>query len=142
MRNIQTMSSALIKLNRSARRKLKTRDQLIRAAYQVMSEKGVDETTINEITELADVGFGTFYNYFTSKDDLAAQVLDCVIDDLGNRNDQATSSMKGREPDTVQAISIRLTMHEMMTNPMWRWWFNRSDLLVDRMPYSVSCRSK
>ncbi|MFC1664861.1 TetR/AcrR family transcriptional regulator [Pseudomonadota bacterium] len=127
------MSSTLRTPNRSTRRKLRTRDQLIRAAHQLMSTKGVDETTINEITELADLGFGTFYNYFSSKDGLAAQVLDCVIDDLGKRNDLATSTIKPKDPDAVQAISIRLTMREMMTNPMWRWWFNRPDLLVSRM---------
>ena len=119
------MSSALKTPNRSTRRKLRTRDQLIRAAHQIMSEKGIDEATINEITELADLGFGTFYNYFSSKDDLAVQVLDCVIDDLGKRNDLATSKIKLKDPDAVQAISIRLTMREMLTNPMWRWWFNR-----------------
>ncbi len=57
----------------------------------------------------ADVGFGTFYNYFDSKDDIAARVLDCVIDDLGKRNDEATSNIKDGNPAAVQAISIRLT---------------------------------
>ena len=101
------MPSALKTPDRSTRRKLRTRDQLIRAAHHIMSEKGIDEATINEITELADLGFGTFYNYFSSKDDLAVQVLDCVIDDLGKRNDLATSKIKLRDPDAVQAISIR-----------------------------------
>ena len=98
-----------------------------------MSARGVDRTPIAEITDAADVGFGTFYNYFESKDDLAAQVLDCVIDDLGRRNDAATAPLKGRNPAAVQAISIRLTLREMLTNPMWKWWCRRPDLLAARL---------
>lgn len=114
-------------------KKARTRFRLLESAYLIMSEKGVDAATIAEIAERSCVGFGTFYNYFQSKDELAAQVLDCVIDDLGRRNDAATADMKARNPAAVQATSIRLTAHEMMTNPMWKWWFQRPDLLVDRM---------
>ena len=35
-----------------------------------MTEKGVDGATMLEIAERADVGAGTVYNYFKSKDDL------------------------------------------------------------------------
>lgn len=118
---------------RAARKRAETRSRLIRAAHGLMSKNGVDVTTIAEITGRADVGFGTFYNYFASKDDLAAQVLDCVIDDLGRRNDAVTVPLKDRNPAAVQAISIRLVAREMMTNPMWKWWFRRPDLLVARM---------
>ena len=47
---------------RGVRRKRETRSRLMRAAMQLMAERGVDGVAINEITEAADVGFGSFYN--------------------------------------------------------------------------------
>lgn len=120
-------------LSRTERKKARTRTRLIEAAYAIMSAKGIDDATIQEITDRADVGFGTFYNYFETKDDIAAQVLDCVIDDLGRRNDEATQDLKGGSPAAVQAISIRITMREMLINPMWKWWLKRPELLAERL---------
>jgi AcrR family transcriptional regulator len=114
-------------------RQLKTRMGLLRTAHQLMSKKGVDGTTIQEITDGADVGFGTFYNYFESKDDLATQVLDCVINNLGQRNDLVTQKTHVTDHVLIVATSVRLVAREMMTNPMWHWWVKRPDLLVERM---------
>ena len=110
-----------------------TRARLLAAAYHVMSKSGVDAAKIKDVTEHADVGFGTFYNYFDTKDQLAAQVLDCVIDDLGRRNRMATEKVRKRSPAFVMPVSIRLWLREAMHVPMWDWWAMRPDLLVDRM---------
>lgn len=118
---------------RMQRKREKTRAALMRTAYRLMSSKGVDETTIQEITDGADVGFGTFYNYFPSKDDIATQVLDCVIDALGRRNDRANQAAGITDPVLVVANSVRLVANEMMSDPMWRWWLKRTDLMVQRM---------
>lgn len=119
--------------DRIKNRQMKTRVKLLRAAYHLMSKNGVDATTIQEITDSADVGFGTFYNYFLSKDDLATQVLDCVINNLGRRNDLVTKSANLTDPVLIVSTSVRQVAREMMTNPMWRWWVQRPDLLVERM---------
>lgn len=121
------------KPGRAAQKRERTRAKLLRAAYRLMSEKGVDATAIQEITEAADVGFGTFYNYFVSKDDLAAQVLDCVINNLGRRNDLITQRMKLGDPVAIVAVSVRCVAREMMTNAVWSWWVKRPDLIVERM---------
>ncbi|WP_005031421.1 TetR/AcrR family transcriptional regulator [Holophaga foetida] len=132
-------SSSLVQdapLTRVSRRRLQTRKRLLKAAYEVMSTQGVDGATIQEVTERADIGFGTFYSYFKSKDELAAQVLDCLINDLGRRNDLATRAWKGSDPARVQAFAARLTVREALSQPMWQWWAKRPDLLADRMQES------
>lgn len=121
------------KTTRVQAKKLRTRIALLKSAHKLMSEKGVDETTILEITEHADVGFGTFYNYFPTKDDIAAGVLDCVINSLGRRNDLATEAAGVEEPYLIIANSIRAVGREMMQDRMWRWWLKRPDILIDRM---------
>jgi AcrR family transcriptional regulator len=127
------VAATATKPGRSEQRRLRTRAQLLRAAYRLMSEKGVDATSIQEITEAADVGFGTFYNYFASKDDLATQVLDCVIGNIGRRNDLVTQAMKLTDPVEIVATSVRCVAREMMTNAVWYWWVKRPDLIVERM---------
>jgi AcrR family transcriptional regulator len=118
---------------RVRKRRLRTRVQLLKAAHRLMSKQGVDATTIQQITDEADVGFGTFYNYFSSKDDLATQVLDCVINNLGRRNDLVTQATQATDPVQIIATSVRLVAREMMSNPMWHWWVKRPDLLVERL---------
>lgn len=98
-----------------------------------MSRIGVDATTINEITDLADVGFGTFYNYFDSKEALASDVLDCVIDNMGQRNDLVTCELGESDPVRIVANSVRLVAREMSSDPMWRSWVENAGLLVDRL---------
>lgn len=118
---------------RVQKRQLRTRANLARVAHKLMSEQGIDATTIQQITAEADVGFGTFYNYFQSKDEIAEKVLDCVIHNLGVRNREANRLAGVSDPVAVIAFSVRLTAREMLTDPMWNWWIRRTDLMVRRM---------
>ena len=54
---------------RVALRQERNREALVQAGYRVMSEKGIDAATMQEIAERADVGAGTVYSYFKSKDE-------------------------------------------------------------------------
>jgi AcrR family transcriptional regulator len=129
----QTKTDEDSRPNRTQKRRAKTRVKLVKAAYAIMSKKGVDSTTIQEITDAADVGFGTFYNYFDTKDDIAARVLDCIVKTLGQRNDLANKAAKARDPVLIVSNSVRFVAREMMTNPIWQWWLKRPDLMVERM---------
>jgi len=121
------------KVTRTERKKAEIRLRLLRVAYKVMSKNNMDDISIAKLAEAADIGFGTFYNYFESIDDLSSQVMACVINDLGRRNDLATVELKSTNPVAVQAISIRLTMREMLTDLMWKWWLNQPELLAEHM---------
>src|SRR5271155_3826857 len=55
---------------RRARRSAATRESLFRAALDLFALRGFADTTVEDITEAADVGKGTFFNYFPSKDHL------------------------------------------------------------------------
>ena len=54
--------------NRRERKKAKTKETIYNAALQLFLEKGYEKTTVEEITEKADVAKGTFFNHFPSKD--------------------------------------------------------------------------
>jgi AcrR family transcriptional regulator len=61
--------------DRNTRRRNQTRAKLIGAARRLFARQGVDNTRINEITDEADVGFGSFYNHFKSKEEIVEAVL-------------------------------------------------------------------
>jgi AcrR family transcriptional regulator len=54
--------------DRRSRRSAELRERVFRAALELFAEKGFAETTVEDITTAADVGKGTFFNYFPSKD--------------------------------------------------------------------------
>lgn len=55
---------------RRERNKQKVRESVYTSALALFAEQGYDKTTIDEIAERADVARGTFFNYFSRKEDL------------------------------------------------------------------------
>lgn len=55
-------------VGRRERRAAETRVRLFRSALELIGEHGLASVTVEDITEAADVGKGTFFNYFASKD--------------------------------------------------------------------------
>ena len=68
-RPVQTAPRA----GRRERHRTETRDRLYRAALALFAERGFLETTVEDITESADVGKGTFFNYFPTKEHILAE---------------------------------------------------------------------
>jgi AcrR family transcriptional regulator len=62
-------NAATQQANRLDRRKARTRAALIRAAQTLIAE-GRTNVPILEITQAADVGMGSFYNHFETKEQL------------------------------------------------------------------------
>src|SRR3990170_4388607 len=58
------------------RRRRRNRELLLRAARRLMAQRGFEGTTIADVTAAADLGFGTFYLYFESKEDILKVILD------------------------------------------------------------------
>ena len=56
------------KLGRRERHGAETREKLFRTALALFAANGFEATTVEDITEAADVGKGTFFNYFPSKE--------------------------------------------------------------------------
>lgn len=53
---------------RRERRRQETRERLFEAAVRLLSEREFEAVTVEAITEAADVGKGTFFNYFANKE--------------------------------------------------------------------------
>jgi AcrR family transcriptional regulator len=62
----------LPRTNRRERHRAEIRDRLFHAALRLFAERGYLETTVEDITNAADVGKGTFFNYFPTKEHVLA----------------------------------------------------------------------
>lgn len=72
-------------ISRQDRRTRSTKRRLLKASRELFAEKGIDLTTIEDITQRADLAKGTFYYYFTDKNEVIAQLISQVIDGLIQR---------------------------------------------------------
>jgi AcrR family transcriptional regulator len=92
-------------LDRGARRRARTRAKLIAAARELFARQGIESTRINEITEEADVGFGSFYNHFDSKDAIVDVVIEQCLAEQGAAIDAVTRDLD--DPAEVIAVAHR-----------------------------------
>ena len=92
--------------NRLDRRKARTRAALIQAAQTLIAE-GRTNVPVLEITQAADVGMGSFYNHFETKEQLFAAAVEDVMDAYGQLLDRLTAGIEN--PTEVFACSFRLT---------------------------------
>jgi AcrR family transcriptional regulator len=91
--------------SRLERRKMRTRTALIRAAQGFIAA-GKLNAPVLEITQAADVGMGSFYNHFDSKESLFAAAVNDILDELGALLDKLT--VEGEDPAATFARSFRL----------------------------------
>jgi AcrR family transcriptional regulator len=116
---------------RVARRQQRNRESLIQAASLVMTEKGVDGATMLEIAERADVGAGTVYNYFKSKDELAIAVLEEMMHALALRIEEVTEVFE--DPAQVYAFGLRTVLETAITDVRWKQMLYRSEVIADAL---------
>lgn len=100
--------------NRLDRRKARTRAALIRAAQTLIAE-GRTSAPILEITQAADVGMGSFYNHFETKEQLFDAAVEDVMDSYGQLLDDLTGDIE--DPAEVFACSFRLTGRLQRSEP-------------------------
>ncbi len=78
------------KISRRERKKIHSKRVILEAAVKCFGKKGFQETSIAEIMNEADLGIGTFYNYFESKEDILKCLLGGIVDELREAMEQLT----------------------------------------------------
>ena len=100
--------------NRQERRKVRTRLALVRAAQSFIAAGNL-KAPILDITQAADVGLGSFYNHFESKEELFGAAVEEAVDALGALLDEVTAGVD--DPAEVFAQSFRLVGRWHRRNP-------------------------
>ena len=108
-------------MGRRQRRAAETRLRLFRCALQLFAERGFPNVTVEDITEAADVGKGTFFNYFESKDHVLGVMAEIQLGKVREASTLAESASgpfarslhrlflrvaeePGRSPDLARAL--------------------------------------
>jgi AcrR family transcriptional regulator len=82
------------------RKKQRTRERIVDAAFELFAERGFDGTTIAEIADAAEIAPRTFFSYFPSKDDV-------VFYDFEETQAVIASWLHDREPGTNTIDALR-----------------------------------
>ncbi len=122
-------------VGRREKRSEETRENIFRAALQLFAERGFNATTIEAITETADVGKGTFFNYFENKESLLLEygelqmrkVRTFVADSMNSKASLATlmfelavkmTEEERKRPALFQSLMTAVFSNETITNRM------------------------
>jgi len=127
------------KVSRLDRRKARTRRALIEAAVRLIAEGRGDRASIAEITEEADIGFGSFYNHFDSKEQLFQTAAEEVMERWGQMIDRASASVS--DPAEVFAVGLRISGRLGWTHPDIAGFLTGTGLDVLDIPVGLAPRA-
>jgi AcrR family transcriptional regulator len=108
---------------RRQRRSAQIRERLFRASLDLFAQRGFSDTTVEDITNAADVGKGTFFNYFPSKEhlllafaEMQLSKLQSIVDNLRTTGEPVSQFLRtlgvrmteepGRNPSMVRALLL------------------------------------
>ncbi|HTU32735.1 MAG TPA: TetR family transcriptional regulator [Candidatus Acidoferrum sp.] len=80
--------------SRRERHRAEMRERIFRAALELFAQRGYLETTVEDITEAADVGKGTFFNYFPTKEHVLARYGEERIQEIERALERARSGQE------------------------------------------------
>ncbi len=96
---------------RRERHRQEIRQRLYRAALKLFAERGFLETTVEDITEAADVGKGTFFNYFPTKEHVLAAF----------GMERVAAIEQAYEKARVSTTGVLPVLRELATNLAGQW---------------------
>lgn len=115
-------------VNRNHKRRQKTRESILAAADGVFRSKGVAGTTVNDITNAADVAYGSFYNHFKSMDDVVAAVAENTIGAVADMTGKIFS--RATRVEVLPSIGARVIMRVLTQDLAIRWLLERPYIFV------------
>jgi AcrR family transcriptional regulator len=101
--------------SRTSRRTRETRRKLVEAGVTLLRRADYAAVPVAEITQLADVGLGTFYNHFAGKDELFDEAVQSVL----NEQTERMSALGHAEdsPVTTAAIAMHVVLGLVESDP-------------------------
>ena len=127
------------KVTRLDRRKARTRQALIDAAVRLIAEGRGDRASIQEITDEADIGFGSFYNHFDSKEQLFQTASEEVLERWGRMIDRASAGLTDQAE--LFAVGLRITGRLGWTHPEIAGFLTGAGLDVLDFPHGLGPRA-
>lgn len=96
---------------------------IFNAARELYFAKGFKDTNISDIAKKAGIGVGTFYNYYSSKEELFFEVYFKENEDLKKR--LLESMDLNDEPVAMITKMVTQNLTEMNSNLILKEWYNK-----------------
>jgi AcrR family transcriptional regulator len=112
-------------MSRVARKREAARQRLIEAAAQVISERGIEGLRLREICTAADIGMGSFYSHFATKEELVEAVVADHVASVAEAIIERASTID--DPAAVAATAHRLFIQLTAEDPQLAWLLVRLD---------------
>lgn len=116
--------------SRQQTRVRETRARLLQAAREVFAERGFDLTTVDQITERADLGKGTFYYHFGSKEKLIGHLMGSVLAELGDRVQERCAGISNLPEVLNELIGAHIEFFASRWGDFVLYYQGRSDLTL------------
>ena len=102
-----------------AARREQTREKLLAAAARMLAELGESKSSISDFVEAAGVARGTFYNYYSTREELLKDLWMYIGHSpfLGIRDAAASYS----DPAERLSVGCRLALLRAAADPTWGW---------------------
>jgi AcrR family transcriptional regulator len=128
---------------RRERHRTQTRERLYQAALELFAERGFLKTTVEDITEAADVGKGTFFNYFPTKEHILAEFGGGYVVVMARALEQARST-NGPILDVIRELattSIRqINEHEALLRAIYAAHASCESVRMELKQRVAACR--
>ncbi len=118
-------------MSRVERKRAEARGRILAATERLAMEKSLDQITIQDITDAADVGHGSFYLHFKTKFDVLVPIVRQRAEAMDDRYQELTAEID--DPAEVMAISARLMSREIIKDPLWCWFLEHSGMPLEQM---------
>src|SRR5690349_6215790 len=127
--------------SRRERKKQETRTRLLSTALQLMAEREFDTLTVEAIADAADVGKGTIYNYFKTKED----IMVALFVDLERRVQNKVAKLSANQ-QSLEQVLISFVRHQFRLKqaylPFVRIFFTQMFARPEQMyPYIVELQT-
>ena len=109
--------------------KASSKDRLIEAAVVHLNREGLNNFTATSLTRSANLGYGTFYKYFSSTEDVLESAIKKNVTDWS----QMISESNKNEPDRLLAFleAIYKTILQVSNNASMRWLLEKPNYFVE-----------
>jgi AcrR family transcriptional regulator len=103
------------------RKKQLARAAILKAAQQLIEQRGFDATRMREIAQLAEVSYQTLYNYFPTKALILQAILTDEIHHVSEEIDAVLQSYRGGLLEALDSINgIRFSIIAEQDRALWR----------------------
>jgi AcrR family transcriptional regulator len=123
--------------SRRERKKVDTRRRILTVALDLFSRHGLEAVTVDHIADMADLGKGTIYNYFPTKEDIVVAFMAELESEIQAKTARLVSSGASLERMLLEVIRHQFRLkrpYHAFVRVMLGQMFQRT---AEFMPYLV-----